>query len=223
MVEPKFHIKEESTSSNYGKYSFEPLEQGYGNTLGVSLRRVLLTSLKGAAVTKIRIDGVKHQFSTLPGLKEDVIQLILNIKKVRIRLDSDKPAVAKLNVKGNTKFYAKDIVCADGEVVNKDLYLGELTTSKAKINMELTVEPGYGYVTNEEYTGSKELNSIILDALYSPVERVNYRVEATRVGRMTNLDKLIMEVWTDSLEIDVWGLQSIRGSRRYTIHFRGSP
>ena len=104
MLEPKFHIKEESATATYGKYSFEPLEQGYGHTLGVSIRRVLLSSLKGAAITKVKIDGAKHQFSTLPGLKEDVIQLLLNIKKVRIKLLSDKPVTAKLNVKGITKF-----------------------------------------------------------------------------------------------------------------------
>ena len=197
MVEPRFTVKEETVSENYGKFSFEPLEQGYGHTLGVSLRRVLLTSLKGAAVTKVRIDGVKHQFSTLPGLKEDVIQLILNIKKLRVQLQSDKPVTAKLNVKSSGKFYAKDIVVPDAEIINKDLYLGELTSNKAKMNMEIYIEPGYGYLTTEEYRGSKEMNMIILDALYSPVTRVNYKVEATRVGRVTDLDKLIMEIWTD--------------------------
>lgn len=197
MLDPKFHIKEESASPNYGKYSFEPLEQGYGHTLGVSIRRILLSSLKGASITKVKIEGVKHQFSTLTGLKEDIIELLLNIKKVRVKLMSDKPVTAKINVKGPTKLYAKDIIAADAEVINQDLYLGELTSSKAKLNMELTIEPGYGYVTSEEYQGEKELNNIVLDALYSPIERVNYRVEATRVGRMTNLDKLIMEVWTD--------------------------
>ena len=197
MVEPRFTVKEETVSENYGKFSFEPLEQGYGHTLGVSLRRVLLTSLKGAAVTKVRIDGVKHQFSTLPGLKEDVIQLILNIKKLRVQLQSDKPVTAKLNVKSSGKFYAKDIVVPDAEIINKDLYLGELTSNKAKMNMEIYIEPGYGYLTTEEYSGPKEMNMMILDALYSPVTRVNYKVEATRVGRVTDLDKLIMEIWTD--------------------------
>ena len=197
MIEPNFKLKEEVSTETYGKYSIEPLEQGYGHTLGVSLRRILLSSLKGAAVTKVKIDGIKHQFSTISGLKEDVIQLILNIKKIRIKLSSDKPVTAKLNVKGPAKIYAKDITVSEAEIINKDLYLGELTTNKAKLNMELIIEPGYGYVTAEEYEGNKDLNTIILDALYSPVVRVNPRVEATRVGRMTNLDKLIMEVWTD--------------------------
>ena len=216
MVDPKFHIKEESQSEGYGKFSFEPLEQGYGHTLGVSLRRVLLTSLKGAAITKVKIDGVKHQFSTLSGLKEDVIQFILNIKKVRVALTGDKPVTAKLSIKGATKFYAKDIVSAGAEVINKDLYLGELTSSKAKLNMELTVEPGLGYVTAEEYTGSKELNSIVIDSLYSPVERVNYHVEATRVGRMTNLDRLVLEVWTDGT---ITPLDSIKEAAKILVSF----
>lgn len=197
MVEPNFTIKEDVSQENYGKFSIEPLEPGFGHTLGVSLRRVLLTSLKGAAITKVKIDGVKHQFSTLPGLKEDIIQLILNIKKVRVRLESDKKVTAKLQVKGIGKFYAKDITSSEAEIVNPDMYLGELTTSKARLNMEIEIEPGYGYVTAEESESTKELNSIILDSIYTPVSRVNYRVEATRVGRMTNLDKLILEIWTD--------------------------
>jgi len=216
MIEPKFHIKADSTTMSYGKYSFEPLDQGYGNTLGVSLRRVLLSSLKGAAVSKVKIDGVKHQFSTLPGLKEDIIQLILNIKKVRVKMLSDKPVTAKLSVKGVTKFYAKDIICPEAEIVNKDLYLGELTVGKAKLNIELFIESGYGYVLAEEYTGNKELNTIVLDALYSPVERVNYRVEATRVGRMTNLDKLIMEVWTDGT---LAPMEAIKESAKILVTF----
>ncbi|OGF98871.1 DNA-directed RNA polymerase subunit alpha [Candidatus Gottesmanbacteria bacterium RBG_16_38_7b] len=216
MVEPKFTIKEESDTDTYGEYSFEPLEQGYGHTLGVSLRRVLLTSLKGAAITKVRIDGVKHQFSTISGLKEDVIQLLLNVKKIRVKLQSDKFTTAKLNIKGPAKIYAKDIVSSEAEIINKDLYLGELTSSKVKLNMELIIEPGYGYVPSEEYVGSKELNTIILDAFYSPVARVNYRVEATRVGRMTNLDKLILDVWTDGT---ITALSAIKEAAKILVSF----
>lgn len=197
MIEPNFSVKIESEQKDYGKFIIEPLEQGYGHTLGNSLRRVLLTSLKGAAVTKVKIEGVKHQFSTLLGLKEDIIQLILNIKKLKFKLHSDKEVIARLSVKGPKVITASLIECAEAEVVNSDLYLGELTSSKAKLSMELTIEPGYGYLPAEEYTGSKELGKIIIDALFSPIIRVNYRVEATRVGRMTNLDKLILEIWTD--------------------------
>jgi DNA-directed RNA polymerase subunit alpha len=197
MIEPRFSIKKDTEKEDYGKFSIEPLEQGYGHTLGNSLRRVLLTSLKGAAVTKVKIEGVKHPFSTMSGLKEDVIQLLLNIKKVRFKLTSDKPVVAKLTVKGPAKVTARDIESSEAEVVNGDLYLGELTSSKAKLVVELTIESGYGYVTADEYEGEKALGVMIVDSMFSPVTRVNYKVEATRVGRMTNLDKLNIEIWTD--------------------------
>lgn len=197
MIDVKFSLKKEVEKPDYGKFSVEPLDQGYGHTLGNSLRRVLLTSLKGAAVRKVKIEGVKHPFSTLGGMKEDVVQLLLNIKKVRFKLNSDKPVIAKLSAKGPMKVTAAEIECSDAEVINKDLYLGELTSNKGKLEMELTIEPGYGYVTAEEYEGKSELGVIIVDSLFSPVVRVNYKVEATRVGRMTNLDKLILEIWTD--------------------------
>lgn len=197
MIEPKFTIKTEVEEQTYGSFIIEPLEQGYGHTLGNSLRRVLLSSLKGAAVTKVKIDGVRHPFSALAGMKEDIIQLLLNIKKIRFKLLSDKPVVAKLSVKGCAKITSGDLECAEAEVVNKDLYIGELTSTKTKLNMELTVEPGYGYIPSEDITREKEVGVIILDALFSPVVRTNYKVEATRVGRMTNLDKLILDIWTD--------------------------
>lgn len=197
MIEPNFIVKPEAEQDGYGRFVIEPLDQGYGHTLGNSLRRVLLTSLKGAAVTRIKIDGVKHQFSTLTGLKEDVVQLILNIKKIRFKLFTEGPVTVKLSVKGPKKVTAADIESSDVEVINKDLYLCELTSSKTKLSIDLTVESGYGYVTSEEFEVKKELNTILVDALFSPVVRVNYRVEATRVGRMTNLDKLVLEIWTD--------------------------
>lgn len=197
MIEPNFSIKTEVEKEDYGKFVIEPLDQGYGHTLGNSLRRVLLTSLPGAAVTKIKIDGVKHQFFILPGLKEDVAQLILNIKKIRFKLHSDKPVTMTLLIRGPKKVLAGEIKSAELEVINKDLYLGELTTNRVKLTMEFTVAPGMGYVVAEELEGKKELGTIVVDALFSPVVKVNYKVEATRVGRMTNLDKLILEVWTD--------------------------
>lgn len=197
MIDVKFNVKKAEEIADYGKFIIEPLDQGYGHTLGNSLRRVLLTSLKGAAVRKVKIEGVKHPFSTLTGLKEDVIQLLLNIKKVRFKLQSEKPVTAHLSAKGPAKLTASLIQSAEAEVINKDLYLGELTSNKGKLDMELTIEPGYGYVTTEEYEDKKELGVIIVDALFSPVVRVNYKVEATRVGRMTNLDKLILEIFTD--------------------------
>lgn len=197
MFEPNFTVKTEIEKPDYGKFAIEPLNQGYGHTLGNSLRRVLLTSLKGAAVKKVKIDGVKHQFTTLAGLKEDIVQLILNIKKIRFQMNSDKPVVVSVNVKGPRKVTAADIESGELEVINKDLYLGELTSNKAKLTMELTVESGFGYVTASENEDKKELGVIFVDSLFSPIQRVNYKVEATRVGRMTNLDKLILEIWSD--------------------------
>lgn len=197
MIEPSFSVKKDVEKENYGRFIIEPLVQGYGHTLGNSLRRVLLTSLKGAAVTKVHIDGVKHLFSTIPGLKEDIVQLLLNIKKLRFSLKTDKTAKVTLSVKGITKVTAKEIKGVDAEVVNPELYLGELTSKTAKLSIEFTVEPGYGYVLAEEFEATKELGSIMVDASFSPVVRVNYKVESTRVGRMTDLDKLIIEIWTD--------------------------
>lgn len=197
MIEPSFSVKKDVEKENYGRFIIEPLEQGYGHTLGNSLRRVLLTSLKGAAVTKVHIDGVKHLFSTIPGLKEDIVQFLLNIKKLRFSLKTDKTAKVTLSVKGITKVTAKDIKGVDAEVVNPELYLGELTSKTAKLSIEFTVEPGYGYVLVEDLEATKELGSIMVDASFSPVVRVNYKVESTRVGRMTDLDKLIIEIWTD--------------------------
>lgn len=198
MLEPNFKLKIDKEEELYGKFIIEPLEQGYGQTLGNSLRRVLLTSLKGAAVTKIKISGVKHQFSTLPGLKEDTVELILNIKKLRLKQGTEKSTVLHLSAKGPKKVYAKDIEESAGvTIANKDLYLGELTTPKSKLDIDLTVESGYGYIISEEKEASDSLGTIVVDSLFTPVVRVNYKVEATRVGRMTNLDRLIMEVWTD--------------------------
>lgn len=215
MIEPNFTIKAEVDKPDYGKFIIEPLDLGYGHTLGNSLRRVLLASLKGAAVTKIEIDGVKHQFSTISGLKEDVVQLILNVKKVRFKLEGDKAVVMTLNAKGPGKIVASDLE-GEAEVINKDLYLGELTSNKAKLSMELTIEPGFGYVTVEEFEGKKELGSIVVDALFSPISRVNYKVEATRVGRMTNLDKLILEIWSDG---SITPLEAVKTAAKILVSY----
>lgn len=197
MIDPKFKFVAEEETANYGRFIIEPLEQGYGNTLGNALRRVLLTSLEGAAITTVRIEGIKHEFSTLEGLKEDIVELVLNFKKLRLKLFSDKPVKLNISVKGQKKITAADIqTSADAEIVNKDLYLGSLTDKNAKFEAELSVEKGYGYsLAEERKTGI--IGLIPLDATFTPVTQVNYRIEATRLGRMTNLDKLILEVWTD--------------------------
>jgi len=197
MIEANFKIKTEVENENYGKFVIEPLDQGYGHTLGNALRRVLLSSLPGAAVTNIKIEGVKHQFSTIDGLAEDVVEFLLNVKKIRFRLAKNELVKVTLSAKGPGKVTAADLRLPAGvEVVNKDLYLGTLADSKSKIEAEMTVEPGYGFLPAEEQkTGT--IGLIPLDAIFTPITRVNYKVEATRVGRMTNLDKLILEIWTD--------------------------
>lgn len=198
MFEPTFSIKTDSERNDYGRYSIEPLSQGYGQTLGNSLRRVLLTSLPGAAITSVKIAGVKHQFSTLVGLREDIIEFLLNVKRIRISVPADSQTVTlTLSKKGPGEITAGDIqVPAGVTIVNPDLVLGTLSDKKAEIDMQLYAQSGYGYVTAEE-VAVREVGVIPLDSLYSPIVRVNYKVEATRVGRMTNLDKLVIEIWTD--------------------------
>jgi len=166
--------------------------------LGNSLRRVLLASIPGAAVTSIKISGVKHKFSTVPGLKENIVDLILNIKGLDVRLSGSRTSSKlSLSVKGEKKITAADLeISEDVEVVNKDHYLGSLGDSKAKLDMELTVEKGMGYSLAEERR-STSVGVISTDAIFTPVRRVNYEVSATRVGRQTNLDKLTLSIWTN--------------------------
>jgi len=197
MFEPTFAIKVDSERSDYGRYSIEPLSQGYGQTLGNSLRRVLLTSLPGGAISSVKIEGVKHQFSTIAGLKEDVIEFLLNVKRIRLSISDTNPVTLTLSKKGPGEIRAGDIHTPAGvTIVNPELILGTLSDKKAEIDMQLFATSGYGYVIAEE-VAVREVGVIPLDALYSPVVRVNYKVEATRVGRMTNLDKLVIEIWTD--------------------------
>lgn len=197
MLEPIFKIKPAIKKDDYGKFLIEPLPAGFGHTLGNALRRVLLTSLEGAAVTAVKISGVKHQFSTLPGLKEDIVELILNIKKIRIKLFDKKESKMQLSVVGPKEVTVGDIETPpEIEIVNKDLYLCSLADKKSEIDIEFFVEKGYGYQLAEEKQ-VETLGVIPVDATFTPVLRVNYKVEATRVGRQTNLDRLVLEIWTD--------------------------
>ncbi len=193
----QFTVKEITTTSEYGEFIIEPLETGYGATLGNALRRVLYTSIEGAAITNVSIVGVKHRFSTVPGLKENVVDFLLNIKKLHVSLpENQNSVVIKLSVKGTKEVTAADIEAPNGaEVMNKDLYLGSLSGDKSKLDVEMTVSRGMGYTLAEEKEG--ELGVISTDAIFTPVERVTYTVEATRVGRQTNLDKLTLKVWTN--------------------------
>jgi len=196
MAEPFFEIKEEEKGINYTRFAISPLEQGYGHTLGNSLRRVLLSSLPGAAITTVRISSVKHQFSTLKGMKEDVVELILNLKKVRISYEGDKPTKASISKTGPGEVTAGDIETdANVKVANPELVLAVLNKG-AKLEAKLEIEAGVGYSPAEE-RATGEIGLIPLDASFSPVTRVNYKIEETRVGRLTNYDKLILEIWTD--------------------------
>lgn len=198
MINPTFKVITEDQNESYARFVFEPLEPGFGNTLGVALRRVLLTGIEGASVTSVKINGVKHMFSTLPGLKEDIIELILNVKMLRVKMAEGKnEGKLTLEVTGPGQITAADIEETDGiEVINKDHYLGSLADKKSKIEMEMTVEKGLGYSLAEERKIST-IGVIPIDAIFSPVTKVNYKVEQTRVGRQTNYDKLVLDVWTD--------------------------
>lgn len=194
--QPVFEIKKEKRKKDYGRFAITPLEQGYGQTLGNSLRRVLLGSLKGVAVTSVKISGVKHQFQALKGMKEDIVDFVLNLKKVRFEADIKKPIKASLEAKGPGEVKAKDIkVDPSVKIANPDLVLANLNR-KSKINASIQIETGTGYSSVEDRE-IREIGLIPLDASFSPVSRVNYKVEETRVGRLTNYDKLVIEIWTD--------------------------
>ncbi len=202
MSGPLFEIKEDLSAQagkkdkNYAKFVITPLERGYGDTLGNALRRVLLTSLPGAAITSVKVAGVKHQFSTLKGMKEDVVEFLLNLKKVRFSYSGEKPAKASLSVKSAGEVKAKDIkVPANVKIANPEFVLAVINKG-SKLEADMEIEGGVGYSPADERP-SGEIGLIPLDASFSPAVRVNYKVEETRVGRLTNYDKLNFEIWTD--------------------------
>lgn len=195
MVLPK--IEGDASSKNYGRFVISPLESGYGITLGNALRRVLLSSLPGAAVTSIRVTDVHHEFSAIPNVKEDMTQLILQVKQLRLKMVDSESARLRLEVRGEGTVTAADILCPpEVEIINPDLYLFTVDSESAQLEMELTVQSGRGYSPAEE-RGRLPIGELPVDAIYSPVRRVNFDVEAARVGQRTNYDKLILEIWTD--------------------------
>ena len=202
MVEiekPRIECVENPGDASYGKYVVEPLERGYGTTLGNSLRRILLSSLPGTAVTSIKIAGVQHEFSTIPGVKEDVTEIVLNVKKIIARLHCQGTKTVFIDATGEREVTAGDIK-ADGEVeiLNPDLHICSLGPD-ATFNMEITLSHGRGYVSSDKNkTPNMPIGTIAVDSIYTPVYKVNYTVENTRVGNMTDYDKLTLEVWTDS-------------------------
>jgi DNA-directed RNA polymerase subunit alpha len=196
MVMPK--IEREAEARNYGKFVISPLERGYGHTLGNALRRVLLSSLDGVAVTSIRIADVLHEFSDIPGVREDVIQVTLQIKQLRLKLDGVDSTRMQLEVRGEGVVTAADIITpAEVEVINPDLYLFTVDNHKTKLDLELTVERGRGYSPANERGGRLPIGELPVDAIFSPVKRVNWEVTSARVGQSTNYDKLVLEIWTD--------------------------
>src|SRR3990167_8115932 len=200
MANPAFKVKEEKIAENHSEFAIEPLEPGYGHTLGNALRRTLLTSIPGAAVTSIKITGVRHRFSTIPGVKENVVDFLLNMKGLNFRLlDESSKGKASLSVKGSKKITGADFDLPENvEIVNKDHYVASINDKKAKLEMELTIEQGLGYSSAEERR-STTLGLIPTDAVFTPVKRVSYEVSATRVGRQTDLDKLVLSVWTNGI------------------------
>ena len=198
IEKPRIECIETPTDDSYGKYVIEPLERGYGTTLGNSLRRVLLSSLPGTAVTSIRISGIQHEFSAIPGVKEDVTEIVLNIKRIIARLHSDEPKTVYIEASGEGEVTAGDIK-ADGEVeiLNPELHIATLGPD-ASLSMELTLDHGRGYVPADKNRNPQQIiGTIPVDSIYTPVLKVNYAVENTRVGNQTDFDKLTLEVWTD--------------------------
>lgn len=192
-----FEIKTEKETAETGRFVIEPLPAGYGVTLGNSLRRVLLSSLPGGAIAEVRIQGVSHPFSTIKGLKEDVVELILNLKKVRFTLQGDGPYEATLEVKGKKTVNAKEIKASSEVVVaNPDLKIATLTDKDAKLSITMMVEKGMGYKPAEEREGGR-VGVIPMDSIFSPVTNVAFWTEGTRVGRKTNFERLILEITTD--------------------------
>lgn len=198
IKKPRIECNETPSDDSYGKYVVEPLERGYGTTLGNSLRRVLLSSLPGTAVTSIKIAGIQHEFATIPGVKEDVTEIVLNIKGIIARLHCDGPKTVYIEAAGECEVCAGDIK-ADGEVeiLNPDHHIASLGPD-ASLSMELNLSHGRGYVASDKNKSARTvIGTIPVDSIYTPVLKVNYTVENTRVGNQTDYDKLTIEVWTD--------------------------
>lgn len=202
IEKPRIETEELTEDGKYGKFVVEPLERGFGNTLGNSLRRVLLSSLEGCAVTSIKIDGVLHEFSTIPGVKEDVTEIVLNMKSLVAKLHETSPKVIEIAAEGPCEVKAADIKCDDEvEILNPELHIATLGEG-AKLNMEITVDKGRGYIPserNKQSSGNNVIGVLPIDSIYTPVLKVNYTVDNTRVGQITDYDKLTLDVWTNGV------------------------
>lgn len=202
IEKPRIETEELSSDGKYGKFVVEPLERGFGNTLGNSLRRVLLSSLEGVAVTSIKINGILHEFSTIPGVKEDVTEIVLNMKSLVAKLHGNGPKVVEISAEGACEVTADAIQCdSEVEILTPDLHIATLGED-AKLNMEITLDKGRGYVPaerNKALSGNNIIGVLPVDSIYTPVLKVNYTVENTRVGQITDYDKLTLDVWTNGV------------------------
>ncbi len=202
IEKPRIETEELSADGKYGRFVVEPLERGFGNTLGNSLRRVLLSSLEGVAVTSIKIDGVLHEFSTIPGVKEDVTEIVLNMKSLVAKLHSNGPKVVEISAEGPCEVTGESIKCdSEVEILTPDLHIATLGED-SKLNMEITLDKGRGYVPaerNKALMGSDVIGVLPVDSIYTPVLKVNYTVDNTRVGQITDYDKLTLSVWTNGV------------------------
>jgi DNA-directed RNA polymerase subunit alpha len=199
LIRPKrLEAEKETLTPFYGKFTAEPLERGFGITIGNSLRRILLSSLQGAAITTVKIDGVLHEFSTVPGVKEDATEIILNLKEVRLKLHTEGPKIIRVKVEGQKELKAGDFIAGDAvEILNPDHHIATLSRD-GKLSMEMTVKTGRGYVPAERNKEENQpIGTIPIDAIFSPIRKVNYTVTNARVGQITDYDKLTVEVWTD--------------------------
>lgn len=202
IEKPRINVEELSSDGKYGRFVVEPLERGFGNTLGNSLRRVLLSSLEGVAVTSIKIDGVLHEFSTIDGVKEDVTEIVLNMKSLVAKLHSNGPKVVEIAAEGPCEVTADMIKCdSEVEILTPELHIATLGED-AKLNMEITLDKGRGYVPaerNKLIAGNNVIGVLPVDSIYTPVLKVNYTVNNTRVGQITDYDKLTLDVWTNGV------------------------
>lgn len=215
-VLPKVEV--DVNAEQYGRYVIGPLEGGYGVTLGNSLRRVLLSSLEGAAITAVRITDVPHEFTTIPGVREDVLQIILRLKQIRLSMEGDGPQYMTLRIEGEGVVTAGDIIAPpEIEILNPDLYLFTVNAEDVHLDFELTVDKGRGYLPAED-RGRMPIGVLPVDAIFSPIRRANFRIDQARVGQLTNYDRLIMEIWTDGR---IAPLDALKDSARVLVtHLR---
>jgi DNA-directed RNA polymerase subunit alpha len=229
LIKPKsISVEEDNRTHSYGKFVCEPLERGFGITIGNALRRILLSSLQGAAIVSVKFDDVVHEFSTIPGVREDVTDIILNLKQIKLRLRDTEEAVIRLSKEGEGAVTAKDVE-TDGavEILNPEQHIATLN-KEAKLGMEMTVKMGKGYLSTETVkNGEQSIGEIPVDAIFSPIQKVNYVVTNARVGQITDYDKLTLEIWTDGSvtpeDAVAYAAKILKEQMQPFIHFQEEP